>query len=513
MHRDQSIPAPGCHRVRHGANTLPRMRARALAAAAALLLAGPTLLAFFSGGFFDRPRLLAGLIAWTLMLIAALLAPQPLPRSAAGRTAAAGLLLLCAWSALSLAWAPLDGRAQDEVQRLLLYLGAFLAAAALLRSPAARRLVEPALAGGTVLVVSYALGDRLLPSLVEYERGQTSGGRIEQPLTYWNAMGALAALGLVLALRLAGDSRRGTASRAAAAAACAPLAACLHLTFSRGAYAALATGVLVLVALAPQLREQLRGLAAAAVGALPAALLAALLPAVHGSDPDAAGRTAQGLALLAGLAACAGAAALVSLRLARRPAGGRPAWAPPRRVLVGAAVALALGGVLATAALEGSPEARTPAQGASAARLASLDTNRYAYWEVAGEVFAESPLQGAGAGSFAVEWLIRRDEPDPARDAHSLYLETAAELGLVGLTLLAVFLTGVALALRRLHRQSAALAAGPAAALVAWALHAAVDWDWEMPGLTLVALVLAGAAVGWSESARSPAGGAGGRVW
>jgi hypothetical protein len=36
------------------------------------------------------------------------------------------------------------------------------------------------------------------------------------------------------------------------------------------------------------------------------------------------------------------------------------------------------------------------------------------------------------------------------------------------------------------------LAAGACAALTAWALHAGLDWDWEMPGLTLVAIVLAG---------------------
>jgi hypothetical protein len=36
------------------------------------------------------------------------------------------------------------------------------------------------------------------------------------------------------------------------------------------------------------------------------------------------------------------------------------------------------------------------------------------------------------------------------------------------------------------------VAAGPAAALVAFALHAGIDWDWELPALTLVAMTLAG---------------------
>jgi hypothetical protein len=59
--------------------------------------------------------------------------------------------------------------------------------------------------------------------------------------------------------------------------------------------------------------------------------------------------------------------------------------------------------------------------------------------------------------------------------------------------LLAALLGGVALAARAAVRADPALAAGPAAALAAWAFHSAIDWDWEMPALTLVAVLLAGA--------------------
>ncbi len=65
----------------------------------------------------------------------------------------------------------------------------------------------------------------------------------------------------------------------------------------------------------------------------------------------------------------------------------------------------------------------------------------------------------------------------------------------MGLALLGAFLGGVAVCARRLAREDAALAAGPCAALAALALHAGVDWDWELPALTLVALVLAGLAL------------------
>jgi cytochrome c-type biogenesis protein CcmH/NrfG len=47
------------------------------------------------------------------------------------------------------------------------------------------------------------------------------------------------------------------------------------------------------------------------------------------------------------------------------------------------------------------------------------------------------------------------------------------------------------------------LLAAAFAALLAWAIHAGVDWDWEMPAVTLPVLALAAAALGRS-SARQP---------
>ncbi len=86
------------------------------------------------------------------------------------------------------------------------------------------------------------------------------------------------------------------------------------------------------------------------------------------------------------------------------------------------------------------------------------------------------------------------------RDTHSLEFEVAAELGLVGLLALALMCGGVAVAARR------ALAApprrsppAPAAALVVWFLHASIDWDWQMPAVTLPALVLAGLLITQAE--------------
>jgi O-Antigen ligase len=477
------------------------MRRWVLAGGATALIAMPAVLAFFSGGFFDEPRIIAALVAWGLVIVAALQAPRPLPSSTAGRLTLLGLALLCAWTGLSIAWAPLGGQAQDDFQRLLLYVGFLAAALALLRDEAVRVWLEPVLALTAFVVVVYALSERLLPGLVELDRSASAGGRLEQPFTYWNAAGISAALGLILATRVAGDPDRSAALRCVLAAAAVPLGLGVYLSFARGALAALALGLLVLVALAPSARAQLRSVVVLTAASALAALVANGFPTVKSLGESDSG---DGLVMLAVLLLLAVAAAALVVRTPRRRVelpslpGSRPAV-----VAVGAVVVAIVAG-LVLAAFEGKPAGTSPAAGANPARLASIDTNRYRYWEVALDTFAEHPLAGIGSGGFVVEWLRLPDRADAARDAHSLYLETAAELGLVGLAFLLLFLGGVTAAALRLCRISPSAAAGPVAALAAWALHAGLDWDWEMPAVSLVALLLAAAVVAWSEELPAP---------
>jgi O-antigen ligase len=173
----------------------------------------------------------------------------------------------------------------------------------------------------------------------------------------------------------------------------------------------------------------------------------------------------------------------------------------PAAVLVISMAGL-LAGAIAFTVLEGKPQGESPQVASGAERLGSIDSNRYRYWQVALESWADRPLIGLGSAGFRVAWLKERDRVDQSADAHSLYVETLAELGLVGLGLLLLFLGGVVCGLVRLHRLEAAAAAGPAAALAAWAIHAGLDWDWEMPALTLIALMLGAAALAWSEEVR-----------
>jgi O-antigen ligase len=144
-----------------------------------------------------------------------------------------------------------------------------------------------------------------------------------------------------------------------------------------------------------------------------------------------------------------------------------------------------------------------PTQGATSARLANAESNRGDFWRVAFRAFADHPVRGVGSGGFAVEWLRHRTIAYAARDAHSLYIETLAELGIIGALGLAAFLGGVGVCARRAYRMDPGLTAGWIAAASAWAVHAGLDWDWETPAVSLIALLLAAALVAQAEESRA----------
>jgi hypothetical protein len=429
------------------------------------LLLGPGVLACFNGGYFDRPRLWAAIAAWALLAVAAVARPRPLPASTAGRLALGGLLALTAWTGLSLTWAPDGSPAGDDLQRLLLYLPYLAAAIAVVR----RRLAEPLLLAAITGACAYGLAERF--GVIDLTPVATAGDRLAYPLSYWNGTGAFAALGLILAAALTGDRARSPALRSAAAASAPPLALTLILTFSRGGLGALAAGLLVLLALAPT-RARIGGVLVVAAGGLAAGVLAA---AFGGLRTEAGSGPAALPFLLAAMAGCA---------LAARLRSDAPIpWL--RKAALAAAVAVLIGTVGALLGVERVPGRDVPEAGPE--RLASVQSNRYAYWKVAVETFADQPLTGEGSGGFRTAWLREREFRESVRDAHSLYLETAAELGLVGLLALGLLIAGCVLAASR----AGPTAAGSIAALAAFGLHAGIDWDWELPALTLVALALA----------------------
>jgi tetratricopeptide (TPR) repeat protein len=135
-------------------------------------------------------------------------------------------------------------------------------------------------------------------------------------------------------------------------------------------------------------------------------------------------------------------------------------------------------------------------QAASAASAAG--NGRYQWWSGAVDAWQGDPLTGIGAGNFALYWNAHPTLPVVVNDAHSLYVETLAELGPLGLLALLAFL-GAAIAAgvgrRRSSRGDVAVWLGLVAA---GAVSAAGEWTWELPAATapmiLAAAVLTGPA-------------------
>ena len=314
-------------------------------------------------------------------------------------------------------------------------------------------------------------------------------------------MGLLAVSGLVI---VAGIAIRRDALRASiAAVAAVPLGVCLYFTYSRGSLLALAAALVVLVALTESRLRAVFLLGLLLVPPLIGVALASRSNALTtaGATLQTAQREGHRLGWeLVGLAAFA-----VVLQVAAALIGPRVRISDRLRrlVAVGAVATVVLGGVAALMH-EGGPgtiadraraafvaEPPTTATGLDRRLLSASGNGRSAYWRVAARMIERRPLLGEGAGSFSRTWLRERPVANEARDAHNLYLETLAELGPIGLVLLLLVLVTPFRTVPRVWRDpSAPVAAG---VLTAFVIHAAVDWDWEIPLLTLIAL--AGAAV------------------
>jgi tetratricopeptide (TPR) repeat protein len=147
------------------------------------------------------------------------------------------------------------------------------------------------------------------------------------------------------------------------------------------------------------------------------------------------------------------------------------------------------------------PNASTPANAPD--RLTAVGSVRARYWNEALKMFRAHKTLGVGAGGYAtVRPRFRNDELD-VRHAHGYVVQTAADLGLVGLgvslALLAVWLaaSGRTVGLWGAGRGAAWTAerVGMATLLticVVFGVHSFVDWTWFVPGNAILALLCAG---------------------
>ena len=482
-------------------------------------------LALSNGGYDTVVRSQVGIAVWWIVLLGALAGVLPLRFGFAGWVAIGLLGGFALWTGLAAGWSESAERSVVELGRVATYLGVLVLAIALQGRAAARHTIN-GLACAIGLVTLLAVLSRLHPAWFPANDhaeflGAGSARKLSYPLNYWNALAAFAAMGVPLLLGVALGAR--TLLGQACAAAALPLSAlCIYLTISRGGTLALVVGIVVFVVFVPRRLGAVGTLAVAGAGSAILLSGASQRDAVQDGVVTAAA-TAQGTELL-WLAAivCAGVALLqVAMGLAARHVERPAVLAPGRRAtLLGGLAVVAVLCVLGVAAgVPGTVGDRWQEfKGAAVAtageddvfsRLQGASGNgRYQYWQAAQDAAATDPWRGIGPGTFEFWWARNSTTPAFIRDAHTLYFETLAETGLVGVALLGgLLLFLLCAAVARSLRASPGARVWIAAAvggLAAFLTAAAFEWVWEMAAIACVVMVLAAVLVaGRDEPAAS----------
>jgi len=455
-------------------------------------------------------RHLAGIATWLVVIL--LLATGSAARVALARPAlwSIGLILaLAAWTLFSSFWSGSVERTFAEAGRVLVYLGFFLAAFLIAQTNNLRQRFAEGLAVAVVVVAVLGLGSRLLPDLIAVD--YSGGPRLGFPLGYWNATGAMVGIGVALLLWL---RRSGSSSflRWLGAGAIPICLLTLYFTYSRGGLLAGLVAVAALLTLSHDRLRHLLLIAAATIVTIPAVLAVQSRRELADDDVESSAIAGQGVEVLVIL--ILGIAALLGLiwlfgraenRLAPLVNRGEDISRNPRILkVIGAAAAVAA--ILLVILAGGKawdqfsdPDVYFP--DAPEEHFGQLSgAGRYDFWRVAVESFRENPLTGTGAGTYAFSWRQDRSIDLIIQDAHSVYLEPLAELGVPGALLvfavfLALFWIGLAAWSRDL-RQSRERSAMMLAVMAGFAVAAGLDWFWEMAALGAVFFLFAGVLLG-----------------
>jgi hypothetical protein len=426
------------------------------------------------------------------------------------RATAGFFALFTGWVALSALWSTSLPQTMQELERDLIYPVALVAFIAITRSGRFASVFVGVLAGVTG-VAAYALGTRLLQGVVS--ESQIAGLRLSTPIGYWNGLGIVCVVGVLLAVAFVADAR-SVLGRALAAACVPALVLTVYFTFSRGSWAALVAGLVVIALVSPTRLRLATTVAVLAPWAGAAVLLASRQGALITTGATLGAARHDGhrvalalLALTLGAAASGGVFGLVDRR-----------WRPDQIVRRMSAVSLSVAGLVALVvafAVYGTPWSLaqrgyrsftrstvvppTPNYNLNK-RLFSLSSNgRTSLWRLAWRQTKLHPLRGSGAGTYGAYYLEHRTSRGVVRDAHSLYIEQLAEVGGIGLVLLVGALLGpVAGALRA---RGAPYVVPGLGAYAAFLVHQGYDWDWEIPAVTLVGLLIGAALVGAARQA------------
>jgi hypothetical protein len=467
-------------------------------------------LALAGGGYFLSDRHIAGLAVWLVLVV--LLALGAAGKATLGRpfSWATGLIAgLALFSAFSSFWSGSVELSVIEADRVLVYLGVFLAAFLIAQTDQRRQRFAEGIGIALIGAALLALASRLLPHVFELGAGPGSGPRTGYPFGYWNADGLAFGIGIAFCLWMSRRALNGWL-RWLAVGALPILLLALYFTYSRGGLLGLLVACGCLLVLSHDRLLMLGTLAIGTIGALPAVLkVQASTSLAQNYDTQAA--VDQGvtvlLYLIAGITISLLLFALLR-RLERRGGaltGRALELSRDRRILRGIGLAAALLAIAAAIAVGGrawdqfsSPDQQFPTNPAQHFSQFS-GANRHEYWRVAIDSWEEEPLVGHGAGTYRFSWDRLRHINLPVLDAHSLYLESFSELGLVG-GLLVLGMVGVLLwtgfaTWRASGGPRRELHAVLFAACLAFAVGAAIDWFWEIAAAGAIFFLCAGALV------------------
>lgn len=467
-------------------------------------------LALAGGGFAVTPRHVAGLVVW--LLLVGMLSLGAAGRATLGRPFywAAGLIgAVAIFSGFSSLWSGSIELSVIEADRVLVYLGFFLAAFLIAQTDQRRQRFAEGIAISISLIALLALASRLLPHLLSVSEAHGTGSRLRYPLGYWNADGIVFAIAAAFCLWMSRHSLL-RALRWAAVAALPAILVALYFTYSRGGLLALAIACGCLIVLSHDRLWLLGTLAIGTVGALPALIA---VQARHSLADNVANQAAvdQGVAVLAILVA--GTVLALALFAALRRLEGRGGGLAGRAVelsrdpvvLKRIAAVAAVAAIGATIAVGGrawhqftSPGTEFPTSPQE--HFSTLSSaNRDEFWRVAIDAFGEKPVLGHGAGTYRFSWDQSRKIPLPVLDAHSLYLESFAELGAVGglavLAMVLVLLWAGFAAWRAASGRWRELHAVLFATQLTFAVGAGIDWFWEIPTVGALFFLASGAMV------------------
>ena len=472
-----------------------------------------TYLALSGGGYDIVARSEIGILLWWILLLGLIIGV--LPRRRLGVLAWVALALFgafVAWTWLALGWTESKEQTLAELGRIAAYLGVLALGMTLMSRHSVRSLLA-GLAVAIGLVALLAVLSRLLPSLFPANTAAKFylTPRLEYPFDYSDGVGEFAALGLPLLLFVATDART-IAGRALAAAGLPVVVLCLGLTVSRGGILAAVVGVSVFFALAPDRLPRLLTGFVAAVGSAVVMIellhLSGVRDAFH--HPAPAGQRHAMLLVL--ILACLVVGLVQAAITAAGRRGARPKWAKVSRrqswavagLIAVALFALVIVGFASGAAhhlWEEFKQPNPPINGNQYFRLLSVaGSHRYQYWTVAVTAYHTDPWKGIGPGTFQFYWAQHQTLGEFVRNAHSLWIETLAELGIIGAVLVAGFF-GVAMIGGGVRAFRGAIAdrlpiVTAVAAIAGFCAAAAFDWVWQIGVIPMIAMLLVAAALG-----------------